>query len=149
MKENFRFKLKRVLDIRSLEEKLAHNRLREVRRQLQEVEGILAGLNRDRDDLMGFILHNELSVEENIQVRNYLQIQNKKIEATKMSLVSKQEEAEERRQEYYAKRKERRVLEKLQEKKYRQFQQQLLQKEQKELDEMGQRFQGRTGGMTR
>lgn len=73
--------------------------------------------------------------------RNFIKRNRDSIENRKEDLKAQRDIVKERKIEYLEKRKNREVLEKLKDKRYKVFQKSVLQKEQKEIDELAQRVQ--------
>ncbi|MDI3546974.1 MAG: flagellar protein FliJ [Halanaerobiales bacterium] len=138
--KKFKFNLEKVLEVRQIEEELAQNRLFQARQRAEEIEKQLTRLEDLQKGLYSFLRgEKELSVAENIQARNYMYINRRKIAETEESFLSQEREVARCREDFLDRRRKREVLEKLKEKEFKRYHRKLLYKEQKELDEIGQR----------
>ncbi len=144
--KGFEFNLNKVLEVRDLEEDLARNKLREARQKSLEIEGYLNRLNELQTELYQFLRQeDDLSLEERVQGRNYLYRHRQEINRTEENLNSQYKRVSKCRSEFLNKRKERQALEKLRKKELKRYNKDLFDKEQKELDEVGQRVSGLQG----
>ena len=134
--KGYRFSLNRVLDVRVIEEKIARNKLLQERQKARLIEDELAELNNSQQKLYEYLRKNELITEENLQARNYLYKQRGEIEKTEDRLTQQLERVARSNQEFIERKQNKEVLEKLKEKEYQKFYKELLQKEQKIIDEL-------------
>lgn len=138
---NYKFRLERVLKVRSIREDRAQNQLLQARQQKREVESKLTELNSAREQLYNYLRQKQdTSIRDRQLTREYLSRQKQQIEKIKGELAAKIEEVDNCQQEFIDKRKQRQVLDKLKEKDYEEFNKELLHKQQKQLDEIGQRI---------
>lgn len=135
--KKFKFNLNRVLDIKILKEEQSQNRFVQEQLLTKEIESLLVAMKTEQKKLYHYIREQkDLSVEESIQARNFLYQQRKKINKQKGELDNQEKKLKKFHQDYIKKRQERRVLEKLKEKKQQDYCQEVLLKEQKVLDEI-------------
>lgn len=144
--KGFQFNLKKVLEVRSLEEGLAQDRLSLAQQKARKIEEHLEKLKEGQFDLYNYLREERnLSLEEIIQGRNFLYLQRQKINNEEKQLETQNKVVDQRRKEFLEKRKEREALEKLEEKEFNRYTNEILKYEQKELDEIGRRLKGLQG----
>ncbi|MFW5855937.1 MAG: flagellar FliJ family protein, partial [Bacillota bacterium] len=98
----------------------------------------LQEMNKKQQNLYNYIRKDLQSVERALQARQFLQYNRRKIQNQRQKLNVKRKEVEEKQEEMVKKQKKRKVLEKLKDKKYHQFQKDFMHDLQKKLDEVGQ-----------
>jgi len=135
--KKYQFNLKKVLKVRKIEEEIALNLLIQARNRARDIENQLSNLELMQMELYKVIRKEELSFEDVIQCRNYLNFNRQKISNIEEKLLSQKNEINRQREDYLNRRKKKEVLEKLQEKGSRDYYKKLMQKEQKDLDEIG------------
>lgn len=143
--KKFEFKLDKVLKVRQIEKELAENRLMEANQKVRESEQEISFLEDKQENLYQFIREENLTVGQHIQTRNYLNNQRQKINQTEDKLTEYREEVVQCQQEYINKKQKEEMMEKLKDKAYQRYNKKLLLKEQKVLDELGQRSEGLQG----
>lgn len=141
----FEFNLEKVLNVRSLREKKAKNRLSQARSKARELESRLAGLEDLKEKVYNYLRGESLTLEENIQARSYLKRKHQQIDQLKQKLQEQKQEVKRCQQELIEKKKQRQVLEKLKEQKFEDFYKDYLQTQQKQLDEIGRQSFGLQG----
>jgi flagellar protein FliJ len=138
--KRFKCNLEKVLDYRKIEEDIAQERYIESRNKAWKMEEQLDELNILHLNLYNFLRNEDtLNLDERIHARDYLYQHRKKIEDFQGRLSQQEKDVEEKQLEFVDKRKERRILENLKDKKYTRYYKDLLHTEQKELDEIAQR----------
>ena len=138
----FNFNLQKVLDVRSIQEDKAQNEFLQARQKKKEIEDKLQQMNQTKNQVYSYLRRDaESSVEKTIQARQFLQRHKQKIDRQQELLQSQHQEVEERQDELVEKQKKRKVLEKLKDKEFEDYQADFLQTQQRMLDEMGQRIQ--------
>ena len=138
----FNFNLQKVLDVRSIQEDMAQNEFLQARQRKQEMEEQLQQMNQTQKQIYNYLRKDaESSVEKTIQARQFLQRHKQKINMQRDQLQAQHQKVESKQEELVEKKKKRQVLERLQEKEYKEFNEEFLQSQQKLLDEMGQRIQ--------
>jgi flagellar FliJ protein len=138
----FNFNLQKVLDVRNIEEDVAHNKFLKSRQEKKNMEEKLLEMNQTKDQIYNYLREKtEGSVEKTIQARQFLQLHQVKIDRQQKRLDSQKKEVEKKQKELVSRQKKRKVLEKLKEKEFKEFQTDFLQTEQKLLDAIGQRAQ--------
>ncbi len=144
--KKFEFKLNKVLEVRQLEEDQAQNLLIEAQEKERNIKEEILSLQDKQNDLYQYLRNNEgITLEENMLYRKFIQINRQNIKDSEKSLLAQQEEVRLVRGDFLEKRKKREVLEKLKEKNYKRYYKEMLLKEQKVLDEIGNRTQGIRG----
>ncbi|MFP4661044.1 MAG: flagellar export protein FliJ [Halanaerobiales bacterium] len=144
--KKFKFKLNKVLEVRQIEEDQAQNNLVEAQHKAKEIENEIYRLEEVQSDLYQRIRSVEdMSLEESMAYREYMQTNRYYIQRTEKNLKSQEKEVENFREHYLEKRKKREILEKIKEKNYKSYYKEVLHKEQKVLDELGLRAQGLKG----
>ena len=138
---DFEFSLEKVLRVRAIREDKAQNQYLQARREKREVENQLQQASGKQEQLYNFLRKNDLSLEEKVQARNYMLSHREKINRIQEKLFSKKEKLNKKKDEMIKKRKKKEVLENLKEKEYERFYNNLLYKEQKQIDEIA----GRAG----
>lgn len=138
--KRYQFSLKRVLKVRKIEEEIAHNLLIQARNRARDTENQLSNLELMQINLYEVLREEELPLEKNIQCRSYLNFNRQKISNIEERLLSQKNEVTRQREDYLNRRKKKEALEKLQERGSRDYYKKLMQKEQKDLDEIGQRL---------
>ena len=136
----FKFKLQRVLDIRSLEEKQSRLKYHSEKQKAQKLEKKVSLLQRQKNNIYEYLRDEDLSVEENLRGRNYLSLQIEKIERAQEALHSQNEKVDRAQTELINRKKKKEILEKLKEKEYEKFHEEFFRNQQKELDEIGIHF---------
>lgn len=139
--KKFNFRLEKVLEVREIEEEKAQNRLLQAREKVQKIKKELNELEDIQYDLYQYLREKEgLTLNENLQYREYIKNNRQQIIASENRLVNQQEKVASFQQAYIEKRRRREVLEKLKEKEYLRYYKEMLLKEQKEMDELALRF---------
>ena len=138
----FNFNLQKVLDVRSIQEDKAQNEFLQARQKKKEIEDKLQQMNQTKNQVYSYLRRDaESSVEKTIQARQFLQRHKQRIDREQQLLQSQHQEVEEKQDELVEKQKKRKVLEKLKDKEFEDYQADFLQTQQRMLDEMGQRIQ--------
>ncbi len=144
--KKFKFKLNKVLEVRQIEEDQAQQLLIEAQEKEKRIKEEILGLQDKQNDLYQYLRNSEgITLEENLLYRKFIQINRQNIKDGEKSLLAQQEEVRLVRGDFLEKRKKREVLEKLKEKNYKRHYKEMLLKEQKVLDEIGNRAQGIRG----
>src|SRR5690554_1101997 len=140
--KTFNFKLNKVLEVRQIEEEQVQHLLVKAQKVAREIEENIEYLEGKQNDLYQYLRErSDLQFDETLLYRDFIKKNRDSIENRKEDLKAQKDIVKERKIEYLEKRKKREVLEKLKEKKYKVFQKNSLQKEQKEIDELAQRVQ--------
>ena len=141
--KKFQFNLNRVLEIRNLQEDVSRNHLLQERHKAQRIERELDRMNARQEDTYIYI-RNQSSVTTGgrIQANHYLHLYRQKIKQVEGSLSTQNEAVEKCHADFIEKRKKREILERLKDKDYQRYRQELLRKEQQVVDEIGQRLKG-------
>lgn len=140
--KTFNFKLNKVLEVRQIEEEQVQHLLVKAQKVAREIEENIEYLEGKQNDLYQYLREkSNLQLDETLLYRNFIKQNRDSIENKKEDLKAQRDIVKERKVEYLEKRRKREVLEKLKEKKYKVFQKNALQKEQKEIDELAQRVQ--------
>ncbi len=136
----FDFNLQKVLNVRNIQEDIAQNNFLKARQKKKTMENELKELNKTKKNTYDFI-RKELSssIDMTLQARRFLYLHKQKIEEKKEKIFFQEKEVVKKQQEMIEKQKKRKVLDKLKEKKYKNFYKEHLKNEQKLLDEIGQR----------
>lgn len=140
---DFNFSLDKVLKVRAIRENKAQNKFLQAQKEKIKIQNKLKKNSGEQKQLYNFVRNNNLSLEETVQARNYLQLKRKKINQIQENLIQQKEKVEKRRNKMVAKKKKKEVMENLKEKEYERFYNDLLHKEQKEIDEIAQRLERR------
>ncbi|NLM96256.1 MAG: hypothetical protein GX175_01325 [Halanaerobiaceae bacterium] len=140
--KGFQFNLEKVLEVRQIEEDQVQELLVKAQKVAREIEENIEYLERKQNDLYQYLRERtDLQLDEALLYRNFIKRNRDSIENRKEDLKAQRDIVKERKIEYLEKRKNREVLEKLKDKRYKVFQKSVLQKEQKEIDELAQRVQ--------
>jgi len=134
--KGYRFSLNRVLDVRVIEEKIARNKLLQERQKARIIENELEELNNGQQKLYEYLRKNGTVNENTLQARSYLYRQRGEIEKTEEKLTLQLERVARSNKEFIERKQNKEVLEKLKEKEYQKFYKELLDKEQKLIDEI-------------
>ncbi len=144
--KGFNFKLNKVLEVRHIEEEQVLGLLVNAQKKVREIEEKISSLENKQDELYKYLRNQSaLQLDKTLIYRSYLQVNRRNIEKTKGNLKSQRDQVSDIKEKYIEKRKRREMLEKLKQKEYKIFQKDFFLKEQKELDELGQRVQGLKG----
>ena len=136
----FDFNLQKVLNVRNIQEDIAQNKFLKARQKKKSMENELSKLNETKKNTYEFIRKElDSSIDMTLQARRFLYLHKQKIENHKEKLFLQEKEVTKKQQEMIEKQKKRKVLDKLKEKKYKNFYNEHLKNEQKLLDEIGQR----------
>ncbi|AZO94040.1 flagellar export protein FliJ [Halocella sp. SP3-1] len=140
--KGFQFNLNRVLDVRKLEEQLSRNRLLGEKHKAAQIEGKLEELNHKQHKIYNYLREkdNEITVEEMLQTRNFIHRQRRQIKQVSGKLSEQMAEVDKCNTEFIEKKKKKEILEKLKEKEYQQYRQELFRKEQQLIDEINQQL---------
>ena len=139
--KGFKFKFKKVLRVREIEEDKALNLFHKIQEKVKEIEIELEKKRNKQRNIYNYIREQDrLSSDFMTVVRRYLKINREKIKKLDVELTEMKKKVAERRKEYIECRKKRRVMERLKEKELKKEQKKVLSKEQKELDEVGQQI---------
>jgi len=133
----FKFDLQKVLNVRNIEEDMAQNKFRKAKEEKKELERQLENLKETKQDIHKYI-RNHSSVERILHARRFLQRHEQKIDNHKKRLLQKEREVAKKQKEMLNKQKKRKVLDKLKEQKYKNFYQEKIKDQQKQLDEIAQ-----------
>ena len=135
----FNFDLQKVLDVRNIQEDMAQNKYLQARQKKKELERELQQMNQTKHQVYNYLRKDEdNSVEKTIQARQYLQRHKKKINKHQEQLKYQNYEVEQKQEKLIKKQKNRKVLDKLKEKEYKEYHSDLMKAQQKLLDEIGQ-----------
>ncbi len=133
----FVFSLQKVLDYRQRLEEQAIRHFAEAQRRLQAEQLLLAQLIQTRQDcLMRSERRHRLPIPMLEVEQTYLSALEERIEQQVQRVAEAEEALEARRQELVEAQRERKALERLREKHYEQWRQELLRSEQKALDDL-------------
>ncbi len=134
--KGYQFSLNRVLDVRIIEEKIARNKLLQERQKARIIENELEELNNNQQKLYEYLRKNGTVNGDTLQARSYLYKQRGEIEKTEEKLTLQMERVARSNQEFIERKQNKEILEKLKEKEYQKFYKELLNKEQKIIDEL-------------
>ncbi len=138
--KKFNFNLQKVLVVRQLEEEIAHNHFLKSKQHENRVEQELLHLNDRQQELYNYLRkEDKLDINEKLMARDFMYRQRQNIQKTQENLAQVREEVRKKQAELRERAKKRKVLEKVKEKEYEKFYRGFLLREQKELDEIGQR----------
>ncbi|ACL70435.1 flagellar export protein FliJ [Halothermothrix orenii] len=143
--KKFEFNLQKVLEVRSLEEDLARNKLLAARQKEREIQSRLREMNSTQRELYDYLRENNLDIQGTIEARKYLVYNRKRINNTEDKLHRQRDVVARHQKEYIDRRKNKKVLEKLKEKENQKYMKEFFRTEQKILDEIGQRSSGIQG----
>lgn len=140
----FQFNLNRVLDVRSIEEKIAQNRLLQEKRKSNIIKDELKSLTNKQEEVYTYLReegHN-ISIDETLQARSFIYRHRQTIKQVENDLDQQLEVVQKHQSEFIEKKKKKEILEKLKEKDFKKYQKELLNKEQKMIDELNQQLKG-------
>jgi flagellar FliJ protein len=133
--KSYNFSMEKVLEWRENLEKGSMEKFAVIQNELSQEKSILANLQREYETIKEKFLKYK-NVNELKQMQLYKQIIEDKIENQIEAINKKSEELEERRLELISAQKDRKIMEKLKEKDYLTYLDNVRATEQKELDEM-------------
>lgn len=137
----FNFKFDKVLRVREIREDKALNRFQECRRKMSRVEKDLEKKKNKRKRIHEYIRNrNDISPDFMTVVRRYLEINKEKIDKLKVELTELRQKLKKKKQAYINCRKKREIMDKMKENNREERVKELLSREQKELDEIGQQI---------
>ena len=146
----FVFSLERVLQLRRQRERQQMLRLAEARRRERDTENRLQALNHRREGIeieLRRFQQTSPRPDMLLAYSRHLTALGERIDATERELVSRRQEVAEERQILSSLAKDRKVLERLRERRLSEYQQEQLYQEQKELDEIaGKMYWQQEGG---
>jgi flagellar FliJ protein len=146
--KGFKFKLHKVLDVRKIEEDIARNELFKANKKLDEIKEEKNNLSGYQQEIYDYIRNIEnQSLVEVMQARDYMFLNRQRIAQKDAELKKQLAERNRCREEYIEKKRKKEVLEKLKEKEFQRYYQETLQREQKELDDIGQQAGRILGGI--
>jgi len=146
--KGFKFKLHKVLDVRKIEEDIARNELFKANKKLDEIKEEKNNLSGYQQEIYDYIRNIEnQSLVEVMQARDYMFLNRQRIAQKDAELKKQLAEKNRCREEYIERKRKKEVLEKLKEKEFQRYYQETLQREQKELDDIGQQAGRILGGI--
>ena len=138
--KKFQFKLESVLKIRKQAEQEALIDLQEAESQLKKILDHIASLEKEileTETSLRSQARQALSAQEIAYHSSYIQLTRVKIEKMQDNMLRAKNNVEEKRQIAVKAMQERKMIEKLKEKRYSQWEKEIVEKERSQLDEIG------------
>ncbi len=147
--KGFNYRFNKVLKVREIEEELAQNELYKANKKLNDLKEEKNTLAGYQEEIYEYINQKEgNSMDEFLQARRYMYFNRQRISHKEKELQKQAHKRDREQETYLEKKKNKDILEKLKERELHDFYQQLLKREQNELDDVGQQLQRFSGGLS-
>ncbi len=132
----FKFRLKKVLNVRKIKEEIAENKFLAALNKKLKLEKELKKTKLLKDEIYCFLREESLKLDEIIRIRESLQHIFLQIDQLEIKIREQEKEVQRCQENLLEKKQKREVLEKLSSKEKEAFYKEILANEQKEIDEI-------------